>query len=364
MTLTYPFTIIAFSTLPTFVRSFEHRTSSFLFVHSLIKKIAKMITRAKRRRVEQGDQEQWPEPEVPEHNARVKRIKTELNALRVDDLRKELGLWSRPEAGRKRDLVDRLVPHRLQLQGSPFDLLPDELVLKIVKTATQNSDSGFNRYDYGYDYDFIMYNLCTVSARFNRIARDPSLWEDCTELRLDLHVEILGRVTKWFLHAGMTDITIGGDYFVVAKLPNWNYPAITGDHIAAIATKCPDLKRFEVGKVNIETWPAICMPALEELSMVSPGCGSAMFKNMQLHLVLPRLKVFRVHLRDYQRMWLPDLTKSFQLREVFLRGGTFHVQKYLEGKVLFPRTLEKLSCNYDLTNQQDFEDSDCELLGM
>ena len=336
-----------------------------------------MITRSKRRRLELGGGvvQEWyeqPSEEPPEHNARVKRIKARLNAHRVGYLKFQLHMLGLPQTGRKRELVDRLTPNKVTLLGSPLDRLPDELVLKILKLAACSGRQMWNywgEYPVAYNYDFIIYNLCMVSARFNRITRDPSFWENCDQLRPD--VGILGRVTKWFLHAGMTDIRISGDYWVTLgskSAYDWpGDPTITGDHIAAIATKCPNLKRFEAGKVNIETWPAICMPALEELKMLGPGCGAGMFRNMQLHLVLPRLEVFLVRLKHYQRMWVPDLTKSFQLREVYLQGGTFHVQPYLEGTVPFPRTLEKLTCmalSLDLTNHQieeHFEDSDCEL---
>ena len=316
--------------------------------------------------------------EHPEHRARVKRIKTDLNRLRINELRRELCSAGLPEAGKKRDLVDRLIPHRLEVLGSPFDLLPDEIVLKILKLSAW---SEFDRHHWNYwgeyspalNYDFIIWNLCMVSARFNRVTRDPSVWKDCTQLRPD--VGILGRVTKWFLHAGLVDIRVGGDYWVEDYGYPWHQPppdypgkpTITEDHLAAIASKCPNLKRFEVGKVNIDTWPAVCMPALEELYMLGPGCGRTMFKNTQLHLVLPRLKTLLVQMHHYQRMWLPDMTKSIHLRDVRLRGGTFHAQSYLEGAVPFPRTLEKLTCmsqSLGLTNQkimEHFEDSDCDL---
>ena len=252
-----------------------------------------MITRSKRRRLDheigswtEGDEEiEWHEQtkeEMPEYTARVKRIKTDLNRLRINDLRRELCSARLPEAGKKRDLVDRLIPHRLEALGSPFDLLPDEIVLKIFKMATWLDPDSYHRYPYNRDYDFIMWNLCMVSERFNRITRDSSLWEDLTVLRLDMHVAILDRVTKWFLHDGMTRICIGGSYYALHpsqySTDHEQYPAITSDHIAIIANKCPNLKTFEVGKVNIEPWPAVCMPALERLSMMGPSCDPNMFR--------------------------------------------------------------------------------------
>ena len=123
--------------------------------------------------------------------------------------------------------------------------------------------------------------------------------------------------------------------------------SISGDNLTSIALKCPNLKKLEISKAEIDTWPTVCMPSLEELIMVGPNCGSDMFRNMQLHLVLPVLKSLQVILRPGTKMWLPDLTKSLQLNEVILNGGgRFLTQKHQEGTVPFPRSLKKLSIEY------------------
>ena len=69
-----------------------------------------MQTRAKRRRLEENNESSDKDTEL---DAKVKQVKTELDALRVVDLRWELGKLGLTKSGRKRELIDRLTPHRL-----------------------------------------------------------------------------------------------------------------------------------------------------------------------------------------------------------------------------------------------------------
>ena len=145
-----------------------------------------MLTRSKRRRLE----EEAEDPVVIssryglEREATIKRAKTELMSLKVVDLRRELGTFGLTKSGNKTDLVDRLAHHKWLLEGgSPFDSLPDEVLLRIVRMATWKRTEITNcKSDQGlfsmYDYDFILESISLVSVRFNRIARDTSIWKD------------------------------------------------------------------------------------------------------------------------------------------------------------------------------------------
>ena len=94
-----------------------------------------MLTRAKRRRLkEEGHPEEISLPISPQYgkeHARIKKARAEVEALRQEQRRFDLNM-----NGKKRDLFDHLAHHKHLLQeGSPFDRLPDELVLKILKMA-------------------------------------------------------------------------------------------------------------------------------------------------------------------------------------------------------------------------------------
>ena len=61
-----------------------------------------------------------------------------------------------------------------------FNSLPDELILKIVKMAANQSPYfGCGR---KYDQDFLVDVLCKVSGQFKRVATDSSLWKGCVNI--------------------------------------------------------------------------------------------------------------------------------------------------------------------------------------
>ena len=159
----------------------------------------KMHTRAKRRRQDEEEEAKYP-PHERERKARIARAKAELMTLTVKELKKELKLFANPKVytgqysamgesspqwdrsydrrpywhyfppkypvPQKGDMADWLANYKWLREGSPFDLLPDELLLKIVKLAT--SDHDFN-------HDFNLMCISRVSVRFYRISRDISL---------------------------------------------------------------------------------------------------------------------------------------------------------------------------------------------
>ena len=90
--------------------------------------------------------------------------------------------------GTDQESIIRRTPHKLQLQGSPFDYLPDEIILKILKMASRSSVGRWTHWPTKfittntYDDSFIIKELAVISARFERICRDKSLWKDCVEL--------------------------------------------------------------------------------------------------------------------------------------------------------------------------------------
>merc|ERR1712037_829689 len=94
----------------------------------------KMLTRSKRRRLEEEEDPVIVSSHYElEREAKIKRAKVELMSLKVVDLRRELGTFGLP----KTDLVDRLALHKLVPR--PFDSLPDEVLLKIVRMASWKS---------------------------------------------------------------------------------------------------------------------------------------------------------------------------------------------------------------------------------
>ena len=233
-----------------------------------------MLTRSKRRRLEEGE-----DPVVIsshyglEREATIKRAKMELKALKVVDLRQELGVFGLTKSGGKADLVERLAHHKWLLEGgSPFDWLPDEVMLKIVKMASwKRSETtickGGQRWFSIYDHEFILRSISLVSARFNRIAGDGSMWKDVVTIEswLFLHYDVLR-----FLNDGITKLLITSRICPFELM-------IAPHAIASIASKCPNLEILETSggggsifSVDVEEIYNGCVPTISVIKNLSP----------------------------------------------------------------------------------------------
>ena len=78
-------------------------------------------------------------------------------------------VWDFRPLPTKTDIVDWLANNKWLGEGSPFDLLPNEVVLKIVKMATWYPTH------LGKLETCMLVLMSRVSVRFNRIAHDKSL---------------------------------------------------------------------------------------------------------------------------------------------------------------------------------------------
>ena len=236
-----------------------------------------MLTRSKRRRLEEGE-----DPVVIsshyglEREATIKRAKMELMALKVVDLRQELGVFGLTKSGGKADLVDRLAHHKWLLEGgSPFDWLPDEVMLKIVKMASwKRSETtickGGQRWFSRYDHDFILRSISLVSARFNRIAGDGSMWKDVVTIEswMFMHYDVfMSNLVLRFLNDGTTKLLM--------TTRNFPFQLIAPHKIASIASKCPNLEILEtsggsIHSLDVEEIYNGCVPTISVIRDLSP----------------------------------------------------------------------------------------------
>ena len=172
-----------------------------------------------------------------------------ISSLRVFQIRTELRKCGLSSGGKKQDMVERLSLHRKK--PDPFNSLPDELVLKIVKMATAFSKKDRKaRWQYArgaYNHTYIIAAISRVSSRFNRIARDQALWSDRvalnlidlpSELKMDFQ-EIVNKAVKSFLGSRVSELVIYGD--ITTKLSKYQRKTI--------AVNCPDLGSLTRG------WP-------------------------------------------------------------------------------------------------------------
>ena len=142
---------------------------------------------------------------------------------------------------------------------TPFDSLPDEIVLKIIKMAALDWP-GYSKPHLNLKFHFIMDVLFKISVRFRQIATDPSLWKGQVTVYTKPAFRELDFVIRECLNNGTTSMKV----FVFCAPPprriiltypnnktktllvNNNLPyatvALPTRHLIDLATKFPNLK--------------------------------------------------------------------------------------------------------------------------
>ena len=95
---------------------------------------------------------------------------------------------------------------------SPFDCLPDELVLKIIKLAAGMPSPKLEFADHWltekYDHDLLANCLSQVSMRFKRISADVSLWKGDVWIGRRTKIETIEWVIRDCLNGGTTSLSM------------------------------------------------------------------------------------------------------------------------------------------------------------
>ena len=237
-----------------------------------------------------------------------------------------------------------------------FDLLPDELVLKIVSLAVEKTGRDEQ-------HDFLLDVIAPVSLRFRRIAKEKTFWEGEVTISLDRktktstqwssQMDAIGAdkcfskpSTKDMMEAKMRDairnfIHAGVHSLIIAACaePATTYrgrgltrymPLISSDDIISIASKCPALGVLRLSWLRMEPWPTYLIPSIEELHLSEMRIHMNMHSkdDVSLHRSLPNLRVFKMlacseaYPRDDSRIKLPDMTKCKKLEIIDLWGSS------------------------------------------
>ena len=227
-------------------------------------------------------------------------------------------------------------------KSSPFDLLPDEMVLKIIKMAADGFGNKrqklcHSRPNFQLDcrhtfhmhqlkYEFLINTVSKVSRRFKRIATDKTLWANWNG-----EVAINGSRNKdlWELL---------GNY--VKKIKSLTPSAnISAKALKTMADKCPKLEELYLRGFRISSLPSSCNFA--SLKMLSISFGNLFFKDVQLHMFAPNIEVIEFYGLSLWENLLPDMSRCERLLEVYLNGaGSVYT---FPGRIPFPRGLRKLS---------------------
>ena len=232
------------------------------------------------------------------------------------------------------------------MQPNSFNLLPDELVLKILKMAAAKNKSDsraqlFRCKAEDFDHDFIIDVLGKISNRLIRISKDNTLWTGIVITKVG-NKPRTDRMINSFLGDRVEHLIFNGK----GQHKKWNKikPEISAENLSTIAFKCTSLKRLRLHMTGIESWPLQCtMHKLEELDILDTSFKNEVFKNFKLHRILPKIKHFDVALHAEGTIWLPDMRYCKELQNVDISGAEFCIPPMPTGKVPFPRGLKSFT---------------------
>ena len=95
---------------------------------------------------------------------------------------------------------------------SPFDSLPNELLLKIMKfAADRHSIDRRSELVEKYDHDFLVNRISKVSTRFRRVVADESLWKGVVWIGPRSNLETIEFVCRECLNGGTTSFQMPGN---------------------------------------------------------------------------------------------------------------------------------------------------------
>ena len=303
-----------------------------------------------------------------------------VRSLHPFDLKLELKYYKLLAKGEKVKVSEqrnRLSDHLRSLLT--FQTLPDEIVLKIIKMTVSHSS----------DRDKVI-QISKLSSRFNRIARDTSLWRGAVGLALNRHsphkfwkqLPVGGAPWKQFLGEGVTSLTLWN-----SGIHSSDFAHLYGEDIATIAGNCPNLASLTLHDmaVPVNSWPTQAL-GLKNLRI---NTGSQifvrtndMFEDVKLDLIFPKLESFIFSVPKHgtakpllkDTILLPDMTACKNLQEVHIamianwgHAYKFKIPSELEDTGPFPRCLKMLRlhgniCNYPEETIRINRGPDCKVI--
>ena len=219
---------------------------------------------------------------------------------------------------------------------SPFDSLPDEIVLKIIDLASATKW----RYDKPHKQDFLLDVIAKTSLRFKSLAEDKSLWKG--EVRIEGDRAKIEQVIRKYLNEEVTHLWMGmtGYQKEDGDVVPSTVPIFTATDVRAVAEKCPNLEEFSLNMVNLVGWPSLGTPWWSMKKLWINGVERNCFDNVALHETVPNIEELDVcgHLERVGSL-LPDMNQCEALKELTLSWGMFQMPY---GMIPFPPRLNVL----------------------
>ena len=118
---------------------------------------------------------------------------------------------------------------------SPFEWLPDEMIMKIIRMTI--NDFGDQRHNH------LVGNIAKISRRFENLAADKSLWKGRVYISGWLSKFFLKEVIHKFLGSEVEEVEVEFRQEMLVSLPN---DAISAEDISVLLEKCHNIKRFKL----------------------------------------------------------------------------------------------------------------------
>ena len=223
---------------------------------------------------------------------------------------------------------------------SPFDLLPDEIVMKIIYMTLGGCGKQ--------KHNCLAKTIAMISTRFQNLAADKSMWRGIVSVKGD--ASKLQLVINHFLNDEVKELKLTQSYG-----PTW-YKALpkreeTPTDIKSVAEKCPNIEKLTLTNFNLLgcSWPTSIWASLKELT-ISGIVGDECFKGIDLHASIPNLEYFQIPVWANElkpcRLFLPDMSSCARLEEVYFGSSpntrTDYTLQSESGNIPFPKTLKKL----------------------
>ena len=240
------------------------------------------------------------------------------------------------------------ITSRMVMESSYLDMLPDEMLLKIIHFALRGINNSYRKHDF-------LVGLARTSQRLKRLSQDRSLkFYINTSVQLEINREETTEEVK---------------ELIVKRGKGCAY--VTAGEITDMAGECPKVEELTLD-IFTPTWPILDSPWSSLRKLVLNWVGKACLYDSCLDMTAPNLEYLSVCGPSGGRdpIYLPDMTRCEKLREVCLKGGEFDSKKGMCNKVYpFPPGLRilsgrgtVLSCDEELLKMY-FEDClvSCEL---
>ena len=153
---------------------------------------------------------------------------------------------------------------------SPFDLLPDEMLMKIIK-MTMNGHGE-------HKHSELATNIANISRRFKNLATDKSLWKGRIYINVCRDKSVMKELIHKFLGSEVEEVEFRAEFKLTRRightltLPN---EYISAKDIATLLENCHNLRslKLEIGETTWNSTSTYTRHDLMKLLLNCPGWG-------------------------------------------------------------------------------------------